>query len=351
MNTTALLYALASAALFGCSTPAAKVLLASVHPVVLAGLLYCGAGLGVTLLRVLRVVSPKQTGREAALARHDVPWIAGAIVAGGVIGPLLLMLGLMRTDAATSSLLLTLESAATALLAWFMFHEHFDRRLALGTICLLGGAMVLAWSGAPALDDLIGPLAIIGACIAWGLDNNLTRKVSLSDPLQIVQLKGLVAGPINLAFGLWAGGTIPSSTGVVLSAFVGFIGYGVSLVLFVYALRELGAARTGAYFSTAPFFGAAAAVLVLHEPVSTALIAAAVLMAVGVWLHLTERHQHTHLHQATTHTHSHVHDDHHRHEHTILDPASEPHSHPHAHSVLRHEHPHTPDMHHTHRHD
>jgi drug/metabolite transporter (DMT)-like permease len=217
-------------------------------------------------------------------------------------------------------------------------------------LCLLAGAAVLSWSETPTFGNLIGPLAVVGACIAWGFDNNLTRKVSLADPLQIVQIKGLIAGPINLLLGLWAGGALPPLSGTVLAGAVGFFGYGVSLILFVYALRDLGAARTGAYFSTAPFVGAAGAVVVLHEPVTASLMAAAMLMAVGVWLHVSERHGHAHVHEAMSHTHAHRHDDHHRHEHADFDPQGEPHSHTHVHQPIRHDHPHTPDMHHDHRH-
>jgi drug/metabolite transporter (DMT)-like permease len=352
MNRVAIYYALASAALFGLSTPAAKVLLGSIHPAVLAGLLYCGAGLGVAMLRRIRPEPSADRGsHEAALTRRDAPWLAAAIFFGGIVGPILLMIGLTRTEASTASLLLTLEGAATALLAWFLFHESFDRRIVLGMLCLLAGAAILSWSGTPTFDNLLGPLAIAGACFAWGLDNNLTRKVSLSDPLQIVQIKGLVAGPINLLLGLWAGGSFPPLSGVALSACVGFVGYGLSLVLFVYALRHLGAARTGAYFSTAPFFGATAAVLALNEAVTASLLTAAALMGVGVWLHLTERHEHLHVHATMTHTHSHSHDVHHRHEHATSDPSGEPHTHAHVHSSIRHEHAHTPDMHHAHRHE
>jgi drug/metabolite transporter (DMT)-like permease len=248
-------------------------------------------------------------------------------------------------------LLLTLEGAATAMLAWFLFRENFDRRIALGMVCLVTGAAVLSWSGTPTIESVIGPLAIIGACLAWGLDNNLTRKVSLSDPLQIVELKGLIAGPVNLALGLWVGGSIPPTSATLIAGAVGFLGYGVSIVLFVYALRHLGAARTGAYFSTAHFFGAATAVIALGEPLTVTLLAGGALMGGGVWLHLTERHEHQHLHDAATHTHLHVHDEHHRHEHGDLDPPGEPHTHFHEHSQLKHAHPHMPDMHHAHRHE
>ena len=351
MNWTAVFYALSSAALFGLSTPAAKVLLGSIHPFVLAGLLYCGAGIGVTTWRWLRPVLLRTSGAsDAVLKRSELPWFAGAIVAGGVIGPVLLMTGLALADASAASLLLTLESAATALIAWFIFHESFDRRIALGLLCLVAGAIILSWSGSPNVDNLIGPLAIIGACIAWGLDNNLTRKISLANPLQIVALKGLVAGPVNLLLGLSAGGEIPGLLPVLSAAVVGFFCYGLSLALFVVALRHLGAARTGAYFSTAPFVGATVAVVVLGEAVTVQLLIAGALMAFGVWLHMSERHQHEHLHSPITHSHSHVHDDTHEHDHRPSDPPNEPHTHTHRHSRLKHSHPHTPDMHHQHLH-
>jgi drug/metabolite transporter (DMT)-like permease len=202
MNLRAVFYALASALLFGISTPAAKVLLSSMHPAVLAGLLYCGAGAGVMLLRTIHWGASTGTA-EARLQRTDLPWLAGAITAGGVIGPVLLLFGLSRTSASTSALLLTFEGLTTALMAWFVFHESLDRRIALGMLLPVAGAIVLAWSGSPTFDGLIGPLAIVGACIAWGLDNNFTRKISLADPLQIVAAKGLVAGPVTLLLGLW----------------------------------------------------------------------------------------------------------------------------------------------------
>jgi drug/metabolite transporter (DMT)-like permease len=351
MNRRAILYALASAALFGASTPVAKVLLGAIHPAVLAGLLYCGAGVGIALLRRLApAVLPASDAPQVPLGRKDLAWLAGAIAAGGVAGPLLLMFGLARTQAATASLLLTLEGAATALLAWFVFRENFDRRIALGMLCLLAGALVLSWSGAPSLHDLLGPLAILCACFAWGLDNNLTRKVSLADPLQITELKGLVAGPINIVLGLWGGGAIALSPLALVAGITGFFGYGVSLVLYVLALRHLGAARTGAYFSTAPFVGAVIAVIALGENVTLGLLLAGALMGLGVWLHVTEHHEHDHAHEPLDHAHPHVHDAHHQHAHEPGDPAGEPHTHRHRHGALTHAHPHVPDMHHQHRH-
>ena len=271
-------------------------------------------------------------------------------MAGGIIGPILLMLGLARTDAAAASLLLTLEGVATALLAWFVFHENFDRRIAIGMACLIAGAVVLSWSGTPSLAGLVGPLAIVAACVAWGLDNNLTRKVSLADPLQIVELKGLIAGPVNLVLGLSLGGSLPQIAPMLLAGVVGFFGYGVSLALFILALRHLGTARTGAYFSTAPFIGAVAALLLLREPITLQLAIAGLLMGFGVWLHMTEDHEHEHEHEPMEHSHRHVHDEHHQHQHATDDPPGEPHTHRHRHERLRHKHPHVPDMHHTHRH-
>ncbi len=351
MNPVAVLTALASAALFGVSTPVAKALLGAVHPVILAGLFYCGAGIGIALLRALAgPILNLPAARQQPLARQDYRWLAGAIALGGVVGPVLLMLGLSRTAAATASLLLTLEGAATALLAWFVFHENFDRRIALGMACLVAGAAIVSWSGTPTVESFAGPLAIIGACIAWGIDNNLTRKISLADPLQIVQLKGLIAGPVNLLLGLWAGAVFPGSFAIVVSGLVGFVCYGLSLALFVSALRHLGTARTSAYFSTAPFIGAATAIVALQQPLTIQFVAAGMLMALGVWLHVTERHAHVHAHGRMVHAHSHSHDEHHRHAHGPQDPPGEPHTHVHGHEPLHHSHPHVPDMHHDHRH-
>lgn len=350
MNKTAILYALASAALFGASMPAAKVMLGTVHPILLAGLLYSGAGIGVAGVRRLmpRIAGPETP--QAALTGSDAPWLATAIFAGGILGPLLLMWGLDRTGAAAASLLLALEGAATALIAWFVFRESFDRRILLGMACLVAGAIVLSWSGTPTLNNVIGPIVIVGACVAWGFDNNLTRKVSLADPLQIVELKGLVAGPFNVALALLAGAMVPISPILFFAIITGFLGYGLSLVLYVLALRELGASRTSAYFSTAPFLGGVISVVALGDTITPTLLIAGGLMGSGVWLHATEHHEHEHIHEPTLHTHPHIHDEHHLHTHGPGDPQGEPHTHRHEHSATKHAHPHTPDMHHQHQH-
>ncbi len=345
----AALPALGAAFLFGASTPFAKQLMGSgvtSSPFLLAGLLYLGSGLGLTLLRLLRDkgwVSP-------GLPRQEWPWLLGAIVFGGVLGPLLLMVGLAHTTAATASLLLNLESVLTAVLAWLVFREGTDRRIVLGMGLIVAGGAVLAWPRGEVTADLIGPLALAGACLAWAVDNNLTRKVSATDALFIAGSKGLVAGCVNTGLGLELGAAWPA-TGLVASALViGFLGYGLSLVLFVLALRGLGTARTGAYFSTAPFVGAALAIVLFGEPVSPVFWLAAALMAAGVWLHLTEHHVHTHQHTALNHAHPHRHDAHHQHSHPAGWDGVEPHTHAHQHEPLAHSHAHFPDIHHRHSH-
>lgn len=345
MRSRAVVFALIAAALFGFSTPLAKLLLGTIDPRLLAGIFYLGSGTGLAVWRAL-----SGTRGEAALRRPDLPWLAGAVFFGGVVGPLLLLAGLSETNASTASLLLTFEGMATALIAWFVFRENVNARVGLGMVLLTAGALVLAWQGGATWSGLTGVIAILSACVAWGIDNNLTRKISLADPVVIAMLKGLVVGPVNLAIGFSAGAHLPAAGPVALAAVVGFLGYGVSLALFVTALRGLGAARTGAYFSTAPFIGAVGAIPLIGEAPSVQLIAAGALMGLGVWLHLTERHVHAHMHDRLEHEHRHVHDEHHRHAHGPGDPSGEPHSHRHVHPATRHVHAHAPDVHHRHTH-
>ncbi|HLY58332.1 MAG TPA: DMT family transporter [Stellaceae bacterium] len=342
------LAAIASAALFGASTPLAKLLLGAVDPWLLAGLLYLGSGLGLTAVHLGRRWFGLPA-REAPLRRRDLPWLAAVVLAGGAIGPVLLMTGLSTTPASSAALLLNLEGLATMAIAWLVFRENVDRRILLGAGAILAGAVLLSWQGGPAGIGW-GALAIAGACAAWGIDNNLTRGLSAADPVQIAMTKGLAAGSVNLLLALWHGAALPSVAVVAEAALVGFLGYGVSLVLFVLGLRHLGTARTGAYFSTAPFIGAGLAVVLFGEPVGPRLVVAAVLMGVGLYLHLVERHEHEHVHEELVHEHLHVHDEHHRHEHESGTPHEEPHSHPHRHLPMAHRHPHYPDLHHRHAH-
>jgi len=266
------------------------------------------------------------------------------------VGPVLLMFGLASGSASEAALLLNLEGALTALLAWFVFREHFDRRIATGMGLITAGAAVLAWQADGGLSVDRSAMLVAGACLAWALDNNLTRKVSGGDPALVAALKGGAAGVVNLTIAIVLGAKFPPAPSLLGAATVGFLGYGVSLMLFVRALRNLGAARTAAYFSTAPFLGALAAVAAFREPVTTRLAFGGVLMALGVWLHVSERHEHEHVHEAIEHDHLHRHDQHHKHEHAPGAPAGEPHSHRHVHEALRHAHPHYPDLHHRHGH-
>lgn len=341
--------AMGAAALFGASTPFAKLLLGEVSPLVLAAVLYLGSGIGLAAWIALRARLP---GREPAspIARTDWPWIAAAIAAGGVAGPILLMQGLARSDASSASLLLNLESVLTALIAWTVFRENVDRRVFAGMVAIVAGGVVLSIDAAPRLEGLAGALLIAAACLAWAVDNNLTRRVSGGDAATLACLKGLVAGTVNLGLAFALGAPLPAPSGWVAAGLLGFVGYGISLVLFIVALRNLGTARTGAYFSVAPFFGAALSLAMLGERPGVAFWLAAGLMALGVWLHLSERHEHVHAHEAMEHEHPHVHDEHHQHAHELPWDGREPHTHRHRHEPMRHSHPHFPDLHHRHGH-
>ena len=341
--------AFAAAALFGASTPFAKLLLGEVSPLLLAGLLYLGSGMGLFLVRLLRQSSTR-SNREAALPRAQWGWLAGAVFFGGALGPALLMLGLQSTAAATASLLLNLEGVFTALLAWFVFRENFDNRIALGMVFIVAGGLVLSWQPGKGLAVTSGALFVVGACLCWGVDNNLTQKVSSSDPFQIAAIKGLVAGGVNLAIALALGAHLPPIRVLALALVVGFFGYGLSLACFVLALRHIGTSRTGAYFSLAPFVGALVSLLLLRESVGPLFVAAGALMGLGVWLHLTEKHEHEHGHERLKHSHGHVHDEHHQHEHALGVDPNEPHTHEHTHEPMTHSHAHFPDIHHRHDH-
>ena len=338
------LAALGAALLFGAGTPLAKSLLASVDPWLLAGLLYLGSGLGLSSYRWLRH-APKP-----ALLPSEWLWLTGAMTAGGIVGPVLLMLGLTGMPATGASLLLNAEGVFTTLLAWFAFRENFDHRIALGMAAIVAGAVVLSWPGDTSFSGVWPALAVLGACLAWGIDNNLTRKVSLTDATWIAAIKGLAAGGVNLAIAVLLGANWPSLPTVAGALAVGFFAYGVSLVLFVIGLRQLGVARTGAYFSVAPFFGAMLAIPLLHESIGIQAWIAGTLMAIGIWLHLTERHSHPHRHEALEHEHEHTHDEHHRHAHDESWSPAGRHCHRHRHEPITHTHPHFPDAHHRHGH-
>lgn len=349
---TGYIFAIFSAFLFGASTPAAKYLLGQIDPWLLAGLLYLGSGLGLLFLLIIRYSLSSDISREAVLTWNDWKWLLGATLSGGIVAPILLMYALVETGAATTSLLLNLESVFTAFIAWTVFKEHTDLRLIFGVILIVMGSFILGWTPHLQIQNILSLLLVAGACLAWAIDNNLTRQISAANPFKIVAIKSTVAGLTNTTLALLLGAALPKSLYIpIVSAGIGFIGYGLSLVLFVFALRNIGTARTSAYFSLAPFIGAGFAIIFLGEPFSWQIALSTILMGWGVWLHLTEYHAHEHEHEALlNHSHRHVHDEHHLHEHLSTDPEGEPHSHLHAHTTLRHYHIHYPDINHRHRH-
>lgn len=340
--------ALGAALLFGMATPLAKVLLRDVQPLMLAALLYLGSGLGLALVRVVR------RERSALPQGTQWLWLAGAVLAGGVAGPVLLMLGLSGFSASGASLLLNSEGVLTALLAWFVFKENLNRQVVLGMLAIACGAVVLSWpiGGEVQGGSWVSAAFIVLACLAWAIDNNLTRKIALLDAGFIAMSKGLAAGLVSLGLALLSGAAVPAPDVVARAALLGFGSYGVSLVLFVLALRHLGAARTGAYFSVAPFAGALLSVVWLGEPMTGPLLVGGALMAVGVILHLTEQHAHTHDHEPLEHDHVHTHGDDPHHEHAHPQPVASGtrHQHRHSHLPLSHSHAHFPDAHHRHGH-
>lgn len=342
--------ALGSALLFGISTPIAKSLLKEAEPLMLAGLMYLGAGLGLSLYAVATGDCHRFILFKGLVGKGDWRWLTGAILTGGMLGPVFLMTGLSSISASTASLLLTLEGVFTACIAWFAFKEQYDARIVLGMAALTAGAITIAWNGGPVAGTMQGLLAVVAACLCWGLDNNFTRKISLGDPVRISALKGLTAGGVNTFLALSLGIPLPPTTFLTATAMLGLVCYGLSLVLFVLSLRHLGASRTGAYFSLAPFIGTATAVAFLGDLMSWSLVAGGGLMAIGVWLHLTERHEHEHVHDAICHSHWHKHDDHHTHEHGPDDSSGQQHQHRHTHARLQHCHTHYPDFMHIHPH-
>jgi drug/metabolite transporter (DMT)-like permease len=341
------LVALAAAALFGASTPLAKLLQADITPGLLAGLLYFGSGAGLGLLKLaLRLVRHTP---EPALQASDAPWLAGAVASGGIAAPLLLMWGLAGASASGVSLLLNLEGMLTALVAALVFKEAVAGRIWLAAGLMLAAGLVLGYDPRAGFGLSLRTLAVIAACALWALDNNLTRRISAADPVNIAMIKGFAAGGVNIAAALAFGAHLPATLPLAGALVLGWLSYGISLTLYIVALRHLGSARAASHFSTAPFIGAALAIALLGEPVTAGFAAAFLLMLAATWLVLTERHAHAHVHKLLLHEHLHTHDAHHQHAHRG-DEGPEPHSHPHEHTPLAHTHPHLPDLHHRHKH-
>jgi drug/metabolite transporter (DMT)-like permease len=337
------LWALLAAGLFGASAPLGKVLLAHTSPIALAALLYLGAGIALTVARWA-----SSGAREAALRRSDGPWIAATLVAGGVLGPLLMLTGLHRISGVTGALLLNLEMPFTVLLAVLLFREHLGGWELTGGLFIGAAAVFLGMGPTEGLADGVGVAAVAGACLCWAVDNNLTARISLRDPVAVAQWKTLGAGLCSLGLCLPLGASVPTLAVASKALALGALSYGLSLVLTLRALRVLGAARQSAYFAAAPFAGALLSVPLLGDSLGPAEIGAATSMATGVALLLRARHAHTHSHAELAHDHLHVHDEHHQHAHA--EPSEEPHAHPHRHEALRHEHAHVSDAHHRHKH-
>jgi len=344
-----LFYVILSATLFGLSSPLAKLLVKDISPVALAGLLYLGAFIGLAIYSLIRKIGTTNNQRAVPLEKRDFPWLIGAIIAGGIVAPISLMFGLRMISGFSTSLFLNLEGIATAIIAIFFFHENAGKRLWLALACVTIAGVLLSWNTEQNQFNIAGPLLVTLACIAWGVDNNLTRHISEKDPTQIVMLKGLIAGLVSLSLAFILGKGITFHINILLALLLGAFSYGLSLVFFIQALKGLGASRTGIFYSFGPFIGAIASIIILKEWLGWVMIPAIALMILGVWLITHEKHAHQHYHQPITHTHSHRHDDsHHAHEHP--EPVLGSHTHTHVHVAVSHAHPHWPDTHHRHAH-
>jgi drug/metabolite transporter (DMT)-like permease len=340
-------YGLLAAASFGISAPIAKRLLADASPLVLAPLLYLGGGITLVLVGAVR---RGPASREAAVGRADAPALAGTVLLGGVLGPVFMLMGLARVPGVTASLLLNLEAPFTMFVAVALFREHLGWPELRGITCILDGALVLSGATFTLGASAWGALALAAACFCWAVDNNLTQRLSLRDPFAVARCKTLGAAAAGGALAFAAGVPLPGARVAGGALCVGAVSYGISIVLDVYALRLVGAAREAAYFATAPFFGAALAVVLLDEGLGTNQLAAAAVMALGVLLLVRVRHGHVHQHSPVTHVHQHAHDVHHDHAHATLMAPGEAHSHEHTHERLVHDHVHVSDAHHRHRH-
>jgi len=349
MDRRPLLYVMLSAALFGISPTIAKLLVVDIPPVALAGFLYLGAFIGLFLFNAFRkATTTKPIQKAPPLEKKDLPWLAGAILAGGIIAPIALLTGLTMVSGYATSLLLNLEGVATAIIAVLVFNEFAGRRLWIALLFMTLAGVLLAWTPGQGTIDLAGLLLIVLAMVSWGIDNNLTQRISNKDPTQIAQLKGIIAGTTSLSLAILMGLQIPLDATILFALILGAFSYGLSLVLFIKALEGLGSSRTSAFFSFGPFIGAVASILVLGESITWLMLMAAALMLAGVWMLLTERHGHMHRHERTAHEHMHEPEPHHLHAHP--EGQEGPHSHEHIHDEMVHSHVHWPDQYHRHEH-
>ncbi len=345
------LQAIVAAILFGASAPLSKILLADIDPIPLAAFLYLGSGVGAVIFMGIQHLRHNGKSIEAHVTKAEIPWLIGAILAGGVAAPIILLFGLRQTPASTASLLLNFESVGTTLIAILFFKEAVGKRagIAIGLITL--SSILLSWTGG-AWGFSLGALGIIAACFLWGLDNNFTRHISAKNPLVIVAIKGFCAGTFSLLLAFFLERPLPTFESILWAMLVGVFSYGLSIWLFILAMRDLGAARTSALFGTAPFIGSLLSLALFFEMPQWLFWLALPVMGVGAWLMLSEDHEHHHVHEPVEHSHRHFHpDDHHEHEHSQPVPLVNGwHAHEHGHEYFEHAHPHTPDMHHRHEH-
>jgi drug/metabolite transporter (DMT)-like permease len=345
-NFSFVLQALLAALFFGASAPLSKLLLIDVPPVLMAAFLYLGSGTGISLVKLSQ--RPTSSQKEAGIKSPDVKWLAGAIIAGGILAPIILMVSLKNTPASTASLLLNFEGVGTTLIALFFFHESISRRALAAIFIITLASIFISTNITGEFGFSLGALGVILACVLWGVDNNFTRNISAKDPLTIVAWKGLVAGTFSLLLGLFLGQQLPSFASILSILLLGFISYGLSTMLFIYSMRGLGAARTSALYGTAPLAGVLLSYIILRDPITLLFIFAAALMAAGALLLAEEEHAHFHIHMPVVHEHRHTwSDEFHRHEEKD-ETGGKSHSHEHAHPLTEHEHGHMPDIHHQH---
>lgn len=347
-----MLNAIIAAALFGASAPISKLLLNDISPVFMASFLYLGSGVGLLVFKLFQKAS-KVEHNEARISKTDIPWLIGAILTGGILAPVVLMFSLQNTPASTASLLLNFESVATTVIAVLFFREHISKRVLVAMILITIASIVLSWNTSGNWGFSIAAFGVILACIFWGMDNNFTRNISLKDPVSIAMIKGLSAGSFSFILALSLHNPMPAMDTIIYAMILGSLSYGISVVLFIKALRELGSVRTGALFGAAPFIGAVLSFFLFREAQGVSFYTAIVIMIIGVMLLLREKHEHSHTHEESEHEHRHGHDDgHHTHQHenNIDIPEGAYHSHRHKHSKTKHKHPHKPDIHHRHSH-
>lgn len=348
MNARPIIYVIISATLFGVSAPLSKILVKDINPILLAGFLYLGAFIGLALYSI-GIWSKKPRQKPSKLGKKDLPWLTGSIISGGIIAPICLMVGLTIITGFSTSLLLNLEGLTTAMIAILFFKENAGKRLWFALICMTIAGIFLSWDTSQGKFTIIGPLLVITAMICWGIDNNVTRNISDKDPVQIVQIKGLVAGVTSVFIALLIGTKLIWNINILFALFLGAFCYGISIVFFIKALQGLGSFRTGAFFCVGPFIGAILSIVLLREWIGWVILPATIFMILGVLLIISEKHLHSHHHEKLTHTHLHNHKDlHHTHEHSVE--VTEQHTHEHIHTGTVHEHIHLPDIHHRHRH-